>query len=277
MPLSPESRQRLLIRATLVAGMLLAVLGLVAVIRAKGKSTPEADAPALSRQGLRVKVVDRNGRVVRGAEVFVKTAAGADPAQARWSPTAGVLMLPRRERAHDLRVLARGYRIQDVAGVGDDRSIVLERGHRLRVSLLDVPTSGLPESVRIMLRVRPLDVDAQDPDGLSAADLVELMDNLGGAGPQDIPRGDFGYPVSLAQARRGILLPRAGRYRVRWGLFELRHGTWFTLGERAGRDVTIGEADGGEGMELDLALTSDDLQATLDGLQRGIERAGSGR
>jgi len=257
--------------------MLLSVLGLVAILKARGKGHGSAETPALSRQSLRVKVVDRSGRVVRGADVFVKTARGATPAKARWSPDDGVLMLPRRPAAHDLRVAARGYRIQDVAGVGDDRTITLERGYRLRVRLLDAPEAGLPDRVRIMLRIRPLDVGAQDPDGLGAAELVELMDNLGGAGPKDIPRGDFGYPVSLAQARRGILLPRAGRYRVRWGLFHLDHETWFTLGERSGRDVPIGSeeaADDAAGVSVDLALTSEALQATLDGLERGIARAG---
>ncbi|MDJ0522844.1 MAG: hypothetical protein QNJ90_12320 [Planctomycetota bacterium] len=272
--MTPEKRQRLLIRATLVAGMVLAGLGLVAVIQAKGAKGGAA-APALARQSLRVKVVDRHGRVVKGAQVFVKTASGAAPAQARWSPKDGTLMLPRRAQPHDLRVLARGFRVRDVTGVGDDRTIAVERGYRLRVRVRDVPESGVPENVRVMLRIRPLDVDAADPDGLSAERLVDLMDNLGGAGPKNIPRGDFGYPVSLAQARRGILLPRSGRYHVRWGLFHLRHGTWFTRGARCGRDVEIGpDADGAA---VELVMTLDDLQATIDGLKRGIASAGGKR
>ena len=36
-------------------------------------------------------------------------------------------MLPKRARAHDLRVTARGYRLKDVASVGADRTITLER------------------------------------------------------------------------------------------------------------------------------------------------------
>lgn len=269
-PMTPAARQRLLVRATLVAGMLLAGLGLVAVLKAKG-SKARAPAPALSRQSLRVKVVDRHGRIVEDADVFVKTDAGAAPAKARWSPEHGTLMLPRHAGGHSLRVLARGYRVKDVSDVSDDRTVTLERGHRLRVSVRDVPSSGLPEQVRIMLRIRPLDVDAKDPDGLSVERLVDLMDNLGGAGPKNIPRGDFGYPVSLAQARRGILLPRAGRYHVRWGLFHLRKGTWFTLGGRCGRDVEVRADAKGTGAEL--VMTLSDLQATLDGLNVGIAAA----
>ncbi len=265
-PLSPESRQRLLIRATLVAGMLLAGIGLVAVLQGKRGAAPQP--PALARTSLRVKVVDTQGRTVRGAEVFVKTKGGAKPAQARWSPQDGVLMLPKRERAHDLRVMARGYRLRDVAGVGSDRTITLERGHRLRVTLRDVPTSGLAKRLRIMLRVRPLAVDADDPDGLDAKALIDLMDNLGGAGPRGISRS-FGYPVSVAQAKRGILVPRAGRYHVCWGLFDLEARTWFSLPEGCGRDVDVR----GASTDASLVVGVDYLQATIDGLKDGVARA----
>ncbi len=273
--MTPETRQRLLIRSTLVAGMLLAGLGLFAVIKAKSKGRGAGQAPALARQGLRVKVVDRSGKVVEGASAFVRTAQGATPTQARWSPKDGVLMLPRRGEAHDLRVTARGYKLQDVADVGDDRTVTLERGLRLRVRVRDVPETGLPKRVRVMLRIRPLDVDENDPDGLSVATIVDLMDNLGGSGPQDLARGDFGYPVSLAQAKRGILVPRAGRYHVRWGLIHIKAGsnmkgsTWFTLGDRCGRDVEVGAS----GAAVELVMTLDDLQATIDGLTRRMQAA----
>ena len=92
-----------------------------------------------------------------------------------------------------------------------------------------------------------------------------------------MPRRQFGYAVSLAQGGRGILLPRPGRYRVGWGLFYVREdtarkteGDWYAL-ERCARDVTI--TPDKDSYTLDLGMTLDDLQATIDGLQEGMKAA----
>jgi len=222
---------------------------------------------------LRVRVEDARGRIVRHARVFVDTAGGARPAQARWSPDDGVLMLPRRARPHDLRVLARGFRIQGARGVGADHTIRLKRGYLLRVTVRDAPTDGLPRHLRIMLRVRPILGRGAAPGGVDARTLIDLMDNLGGPGPKGFARGDFGYPVSLAQAQSGILLPLAGRYHVRWGLIDLRTRTWFGLDARCGRDVTI--VEGSAPAHAGLTILPEDLQATLAGLTRSEAEAGA--
>jgi len=280
------SRQRFWIRATLVAAMLLAAIGLVAMVAAKaggGASGPASLARTSTsrtpRSGgsLRVRVVDAEGHVVRGARVFVDTSGGAQPAQARWSPAHGVLMLPRRAHPHDLRVLARGFRVQDVAGVDGDRTIVLKRGYRLRVHVRDAPTDGLPSHVGIMLRVRPLDAP---PEGdrpatgmrLDTATLIDLMDDAGRSGVRRTTRQDeFGYPLSLTQAARGILLPRAGRYHVRWGLLDLRGDTWFSVGPRCGRDIVV--AEGEDPTNAHLTILAEDVQATLEGLPAKVAQA----
>jgi len=294
---SPDPRRRYWIRAILVAGVVLAATGLLAVLKARplrseldGAASGSAGSrgqgtPALSRAALRVRIVDARGRPVPSAAVFLLAASNDAPADASWSPDSGTLTLtvpPGGAAApRALRVTARGYRTQEIAGIVAHRTVVLERGLQMRILLRGVPRDqapgketpqdGIPDHIRILLRVRPA---GADPDTAGASEVIGLMDNLGkpGSGPRDIPRGGFGYPVSLTQAHAGVLVPEPGIYHVHWGLIDTQADTWFSLGARCGRRIDV--RDIAQVQTFAFAMTPADLRETLAGLARGVEHVG---
>ncbi|MDA1194060.1 MAG: hypothetical protein O2894_02650 [Planctomycetota bacterium] len=275
MAASPEVTRRLLIRGTLVAGVLLAALGLWAAVRASPLGR-EAAQPALLADTTRyVRIRGAAGEPVPGAEAFVMQREGGPAQDIAWHPDVGVLVLPEGGGTFRVRVTAPGHKVLDFPAVNGGQSITLVPGLAARVPLRGVPSDGLPEHARFLLRVTPRGVSIP---GLSDAEIVELMGNLGaeGSGPEHVPRGEFGYAVSRAQALAGLLLPAPGRYHVRWGLIDVRAGTWFSLGERSGREFDVRDTAAGANTEpqsFPLDVTLDDLQATLDGLAHGVEAA----
>ena len=263
-----DPRQRFWIRATLVAGMVLSAVALYAVLR----SSPlmdAADRPALSKDTRRhVRVLGPADQPVPGAEAFVLSNTGEAPAESSWHPEVGVLELPAPGQDFAVRLTAPGFRVQELPAVRGGQTIRMERGYVARILLRGAGEGDLPEGVRILLRLRPEATSRKDLDDQA---LVDLMDNLGGpgSGPQRIPRGEFGYPVSLEQARAGVLLPLPGVYHVHWGLMDVGAGTWFSLQERCGRRLEI--ADQTEAQRFALEMTAEDIQETLAGLEAGVE------
>ena len=276
---APISPHQLRIRLGLVAGILVSFAVLVMVWQARRKDRGPSPAPlagTTSSEPLsggagpvlhRVRFVDAQGVAVPGAEVFVLSADGRPPPGMLWAPEKALLSLPASDSPRSLRVTARGFRTREVGGIVGSREIVLQRGVRVQVLLRDMPNSGLPETVRILLRIKPADAD-QDLE--RARESIQLMDNLGDpdSGPKDMPRRGFGYPVSRAQARAGILLPQPGSYYVHWGLIDTRQITWFSLGDPCGRRIEV--RGDGEEQTFHLLVTLEDLQKTLDGLESGV-------
>lgn len=273
-----DPRRRFWIRAALLGGIVVAGVGLLAVLKA-GPFEAGALAggrwggatPSLSRNAMQVQILDANGRPVPTADVFLLGASNDSPAEAVWKPESGLLTLQLPPGAEPtpraLRITARGYRTQEVRDIVADRRVVLRRGLPVRIHLRDVPREGIPKHIRVLLRVKPA---GADPDTAGASEVIDLMDNLGGpnSGPRDMPRGGFGYAVSLTQAHAGVLVPEPGSYHVHWGLIDTRVNTWFSLGKRCGRRIAV--RDVAEPQAFALAMTLDDLQETLDGLSESV-------
>ncbi|MDF1699719.1 MAG: hypothetical protein P1V36_00975 [Planctomycetota bacterium] len=275
MSTSPDPKRRFWIRATLVAGMLLAALGLWAVIqgsplgRAVGPDDANEPPPLPADTKRHVRVRDPDGQVVAGAAAFVKQDP-ANPAEVSWHPEPGVLVLPTGGVDYPVRVIAPGFRVQDIPAVRGGQTIRLRPGYVAKVPLRGVPPDGLPGHVRFLLRVVPRTIRAQ---GIPPQEIVDLMGNLGGpgSGPEHIPRGEFGYPLSREQAEAGIVLPSPGTYHVHWGLIDVKASTWYSLGDRCGRPIEVADTDAPQ--SLPLGVTLEDLQETLDELARGVEAA----
>ena len=263
---APLPFSRLLIRIGLVAGILISGSVLVTML-----FTPPEDRPAESvplpggTQKLlhRVRIVDAQGKPVPAAVVFVLAADGSAPKDAAWSPGDAVLTLPASDTPRSLRVTARGYRTTQIGGIVGSREVVLPRGLPVQLQLRDVPTSGLPEGVRILLRLKPANA-AKEP--ARAQEMIDLMDNLGAPGGDlnDLDRRGIGYLASREQARAGILLPEPGTYHVHWGLIDAQLKTWYSLGDSCGRHIEVGDSPEVQGFNL--AVTLEDLQKTIDGL-----------
>ena len=263
---APLTRSRLLIRIGLVAGILVSgsVLVTLWLNRPQGRPTEGPSVPDETKKLLhRVRIVDAQGKPVPAAEVFVLAADGSAPKDATWSPGDAVLTLPASDTPRSLRVTARGYRTTQVGGVVGSREVVLPRGLPVQVELRDVPTSGLPEGVRILLRLKPANA-AKEP--VRAQEMIDLMDSLGAPGSDlnDLDRRGIGYLASSAQARAGILLPEPGTYHVHWGLIDAQLKTWYSLGDSCGRHIEVGDSP--QAQAFNLAVTLEDLQKTIDGL-----------
>jgi hypothetical protein len=279
----PHRQRR--IRALLVAGMLVAALGLVTVSilalsagsgpGSHGKGPPGLARLDEARSGMDIQVVNTKGLPVPDAEVFLLAASNDAPADAEWHPESGTLRLltPAGAKAapRSVRVTARGYRTREVGNIVSDEQIVLERGLVVRLGLRDVPKEGIPPHIRILLRVKPADAE---PSTAGAAETIELMDNLGaaGSGPRRLPRGGFGYAVSLTQAYAGVLVPEPGFYDVHWGLIDTKADTWYSLGQGCGRRIQV--RDTNKEQAFSLVMTFDDLQKTLEGLAAGVRVVG---
>jgi hypothetical protein len=264
---APDSRKRLLVRATLVAGMLLAALGLWAVV-AKRCEGPPAEEPALPADtGRHVRVRGSDGSPAPGAAAFLMQRSSDGPQDVTWHESVGVLVLPENGKDYPVRVIAPGYRVQDLPAVRGGQIITLVPGLLAQVSLRGVPSDGLPEHVRFLLRVKPAAVDVE---GLQPQEIVDLMDNRGGpgSGPEHIPRGDFGYPVSREQARAGIVLPAPGSYHVHWGLIDTKARTWVRARGQEGRKLAIKDDAAAQPFFLDVTL--EQLQQAIDELETGV-------
>ncbi len=267
-----DPRKRLLVRATLVAGMVLAALGLWAIVAKRCAGTPpETSKPALPADtGRHVRVRGPEGNVLPGAAAFLLQRASDGPQDVTWHESVGVLVLPESGKDYPVRVIAPGYRVQDLSAIRGGQTITLVPGLLAKVSLRGVPSDGLPEHVRFLLRVKPAGVDVK---GLQPQEIVELMDNRGGpgSGPEHIPRGDFGYPISREQARAGIVLPAPGRYHVHWGLIDTKARTWVRAQGQEGRELTIRDDPAAQPFFLDVTL--EQLQQALDELETGVSAA----
>lgn len=265
------SARRPWIRVGLGAGVLLATGGLLLLLGV-GRSPGSAGPPPLARPGgaVRVQVVDVHGRLVPEARAYVLRRPGEDGRDERWSPAESTLTMAARPGGRTVLVTARGFRMQEVPAVVRDTQVTLERGLRVRFALRNAPRALEDRNIRFLLRLRPdADLVAAAP-GLGAAGLVDLMAHTAGpgSGPRGLPRGEFGYAVSRRQARKGILVPAPGRYRVHWGLIDLDAGTWFSLGDECGRAVLV--QDGTERYVLD--VTEGHLEKTLAGLKTSVHR-----
>ena len=280
MSTSPDPQRQRWIRALLVVGMAVSVLGLGAVLwmgplKGRGLGDLGSAPPALARATMSLQIVNRDGAPIPTAEVFLLAASNDAPADAEWAPQKGLLTLRAPSDAEpaprSVRVTARGYRTREVRDLVRDERIVLDRGLQVRLHLADVPKTGIPKHIRVLLRVKPA---GAEPSTAGAAETIQLMDNLGGpgSGPRNIPRGGFGYAVSLGQAYAGVLLPEPGAYDVHWGLIDTKADTWYSLGDACGRRIQV--RDLAERQTFVLAMTFEDLQKTLDGLARGVERVG---
>lgn len=268
---SIDPRTRILIRSVLVVGIVLALLGLWAAIQGspwmRGDEPSPEPIPADANRLVRVRGAD--DQVVAGTIVDV----GQDPAnpvEVSWHADVGVLELPAAGQDHRVRVVMPGHRVAHVPAVRGGQTIRMRPGYVVTVPLRGVPEDGLPDHVRFLLRVEPREVPIQ---GLRPQEIVELMANRGapGSGPEYIPRGQFGYPVSREQAAAGIVLPSPGTYHVRWGLIDIENQTWQGLGEKTGR--TFGVADQDDAQDFPLDVTPEFLQETLDRLAAMIEPA----
>lgn len=270
----PETSRRLYIRILLVAGMLVSAVALYFVLR-PGFLGDLGAPPALARSTLRVQIVDTNGRPIQHAAASLLGASNDAPAKAEWASRSAILTISSPggglPSARALRITARGFRSREVRSITADKVAVLQPGLRMRVLLHDVPAEGIPEHIRILLRVRPAHVD---PSDAGASEVIHLMHNLGapGSGPRNVKRDGFGYAVSLAQARAGVILPEPGPYQVHWGLMDVRAQTWYSLSERCGRVFQV--RDTSEIQDFTLPLSFDHLQETLDRLAAKVRQAG---
>ncbi len=261
---------RLWIRIGLVLGIL--VLGGVLVALWTTDEQREAP-PALSRTQMRVQFVDGDGDPVPKAQVFVLR----DPdeqLEESWAPGEATLTLGPVTRPRTVLAIARGYRMQVVRDLADSTRVTMEPGYKVHVGLRNAPKALEERHIRFLIRIRPHeDLVAKTP-GMTSESLVDLMAHTAGrrSGPRGLPRGAFGYAVSRTQARKGILVPAGGRYRVHWGLMDLKAGTWFSLGDECGRAVRVDA--GGEQYVLD--VTEGHLDRTLEGLKSSVNRLTAG-
>lgn len=258
---------RIWIRIALVAGVLGSAGALVA-LGAGLWDAPEGP-PTLARAQVTVQFVDGDGHPVSRAQVFVLRRPG-ETIEERWSGEDATLSLNGVTSPRSVLATARGYRLKEVRGVAAHRRVVMEPGYRVRLALRNAPRALEERHIRFLLRIRPHeDLVAASP-GLDAAALVDLMAHTAGrgSGPRGLPRGAFGYAVSRTQAGRGILVPMPGRYRVHWGLMDLKAGTWYSLGDECGRQITV--EDGTERYVLD--VTEGHLGKTLEGLKTSVNR-----
>lgn len=275
---SPAPTNRLWIRLGLVGVIVLLAVGLWAVYRGSplareegpAAEDPEPQLPSDTRRHVRIRGAD--DQIVPGTLVL----PGMDPdnpLDVQWFEKQGVLVLPEGGTDYRLRVVMPGHRVQDFRAVRGGQTIRMPRGYVMKVPLRGVPEDGIPEHVRFLLRVEPRGIQLGD---LEPQEIVDLMDHLGGpgSGPEHIPRGDFGYPVSREQAAAGIVVPLTGSYFVRWGLIDVKARTWHGLGDRSGRTVEVkldGVTDGDVPQTFHLDVTLEQLQETLDKLARGVE------
>jgi len=247
--------------------MILSGLGLWAVIK-NARETKQTDPRALPADtGRHVRIRDEAGVPVPGAVALILQRRGAAPLDVAWHPGVGVLVLPEGGKDYPVRVYAPERRVHDLPAVRGGQSITLKPGLIAKVALRGVPPDGLPEHVRFLLRVRPVEIEAL---GLEPQEIVNLMGHRGGAGsgPEHIPRGDFGYPLSREQAQAGIVVPSPGRYHVHWGLIDTQARTWFRMGAGSGREFEVGDVAKDQAFFID--VTIDGLQETLDGLAEKV-------
>lgn len=270
-----DPKRQLWTRATLVAAILLALIGLWAVVKASplmrdDPPAAEPDPAVLPKDTKRhVRVRGTDDEIVPGTVVDVLRDP-SKPVDVSWHPDQGVLVLPEEGGEFRLRVIMPGHRLTHFQAVRGGQFIRMRPGYVVKVPLRGVPETGLPKNVRFLLRVQP---EGTVIDGLSPQEVVDLMDNRGGpgSGPDHIPRGQFGYPISREQAEAGVVLPAPGTYHVRWGLVDVVHKTWRGLDDSTGRTFTVEDRDDAQSAPLDVTL--DKLQATLDRLAESVEDA----
>ena len=279
-PADPDRRR---LRALLLGGIAVALVGLVLVLLwAKGRKEEAEREREAAREAARLaeearKAEEKRHVRVRGAEDQLVPGTIVDvgqdpenPIEVSWHPEQGVLVLPEGGGEFRVRVVMPGHRVAHYPAVRGGQIIRMRQGYVVKVPLRGVPESGLPENVRFLLRVQPRGTPIQ---GLSPQEIVDLMGNLGGpgSGPDHIPRGQFGYPVSREQAEAGIVLPAGGTYHVRWGVVDVKQKTWQGLDDSTGREFSVAEQDEEQTAPLD--VTVEKLQSTLDKLAEGVEAA----
>ena len=271
---TPDDRRRLRRMLLGTIAVLLVVLVLVlmwALDRGNpdhGDGTPEAD-PLPGDASRYVRVQGADGQIVPGTEVDVRRDPNK-PIDVTWHPPHGVLVLPEGGGEYPVRVVMPGHRVSHYPAVRGGQLIRVRPGYVVKVPLRGIPEDGLPKHVRFLLRVQP---KGDLVPGFEPQEVVDLMANRGGpnSGPQYIPRGQFGYPLSREQAAAGIVLPAIGTYHIRWGLIDIKESTWQGLGETAGRDFEVKDSD--DVQEAPLDVTVEHLQQTLDDLAKGVEAA----
>ena len=232
----PLDRRRLLLWGGLGVLLVGSVAFLVVGLVRRGAAPPPPASPSVdTHRPIVVRVVDASGAPARGARAFVAAAPGALPeAAGRWDPETATLTLPWTGRPHAVAVQARGHRLLEVADVRGDRTLSLEPGIVARFFV--EPETPRPEPPRgVYLQVNPVpppDREVSPEERDSVVDLMDLLVPRAEGGP-DFPRAGFGFLVSEAEGRAGLLLPMPGRYRVRWGLLDAKAGSWYALRDGA--------------------------------------------
>jgi len=254
-----------------VAVLLGIALGLPALAACSGDEQP----PAPEVEVIRFRVVDEAGAPIPHAEVFVL--AGEDMPEGgagRWSDEDATLTLPAVMRGSAIAVQAKGYR-SDVAGsVTTDLDFVLRTGLMIRLEVRGGIADVAGDAVLVF------QVNAASDDELSddqRAKIVRLMTTV--VPPPEVgmmlPAGAFGFAVQAAIAKRGLLLPRAGRYVVRWGLLDPGSGLYFTLPEEVRAVIDV--ADDPRSQAFAIPVPADAVERTLKGLHERLRAGGGAR
>lgn len=227
------------------------------------------------------QVLDEAGVPIEHAETFVRRKQGEVTTEGtRWKRSTATLTLEGTDRGATILVVARGYRIRRLENVQAGKPIVLREGLRVRLRVSgDAPPVNPP--LVGLFRVRPTPETARllhlDEHARIDIDLADLMSVLFQNRPEarKLPVEKFGFAVSEADAASGVMLPTAGTYEVRWGLFDEGPGTWYTLED--GPKLVIDVPEEGEGMIFDVPITRSTWARTREGLRQRIEELRAAR
>ncbi|MFV1958711.1 MAG: carboxypeptidase-like regulatory domain-containing protein [Planctomycetota bacterium] len=220
---------------------------------------------------IHVRVVDASGRPVGQARVLVD-GAGAQGQAGTWSSERAEWTLPFDGEARAVTIQARGFRSVRVEGVRADRKIVLQPGLLVRVAVEGEPE--LPAApLGLFFQVRPAAPEGGTLTPAEADALLDLLDSAGTppSGLPPFPRSGFGYLVSQSQTERGLLVPRPGRYRIRWGLLDTQRGTWYSLKE--GTETVFDVRDTGEEQTVRVPVTTEAVERTRVELEKELRRS----
>ena len=252
-----------------LAALLLIALGLLALAVSSRQEKPAtADA-----EGIHFRVVDEQGRPISHAEVFVL--AGEDMPEGgagRWSDEDATLTLPAAVRGSAVAVQARGYRSDVAASVTADVEFTLRHGLLIRLEARGLDTAALGDDV-LVFQIVP-----EPPGDLTQDQLTKIVDLMATLVPPPeggimLPAGDFGFAVQAAVAEKGLLLPLAGRYIVRWGLLDPASGMWFALPEAVRAVIDV--ADDPRTQLYEIPVRAEALQQTRKGLQDRVREMGA--
>lgn len=202
------------------------------------------------------------------AEVFVLASEDMPAGGAgEWSDADATLTLPIAVRGSAIAVQARGYRSDVAPSVTGDQEFALQHGLVIRLEVEGADAEAAGDAV-LVFQVIP------EPTGdLTADQLAKIADLIAALEPPPeggvmLRGGDVGFAVQAAIAEKGLLIPLAGRYGVRWGLLDPKSRMWYALPEDVRAVIDV--ADDRRTQVFAIPVSAEAIQRTRKGLSERV-------